>query len=188
MNKLFDRPTWEHATYNCPCEKHASVKLTPHHFNVWPCALFMVMLYANFTGNCNLLKQSESSFDIRGILGMNTDFPFSLPTIISASITLFRSCLTHSLVPLHSFGELRFLKSMIGDPTFNLRKCNGIPGAFNEFKNSVGKFTLSFSLTIVSINLYVFSSPCINFWTISLMFSTTSFLVAKIARSHNHSC
>lgn len=131
-------PTLEHATYNWPCEKQDSCKFMPHFLNVCPCDLFTVILNANLIGNWSLLKLNGISVLINGILGINTIFPLSLPVIILASIILFLSCLTHRRVPLHNFGESKFLNKMIGDPTFNFKQWSGIPGTFNEFKNSVG--------------------------------------------------
>jgi len=41
----------------------------------------------------------------------------------------------------------------IGDPTFNCKLCDGMPGESSEFKKSVGKVTASLSSQTVSIDL-----------------------------------
>jgi hypothetical protein len=55
-----------------------------------------------------------------------------------ASMMFGISLLMHSLVPLHSFGGSRFLNSSIGDPTFKVKLCGGIPDGSKELRNSVG--------------------------------------------------
>lgn len=94
---------------------------------------------------------------------MNTVFPLSFPDINFASIKLLNNCFTVILVPLHNLGQSKFLRKIIGDAIFNLKQCKGIPGTFNEFKNSVGRVTLSWVSTIEPIDLYIFSSPGILF-------------------------
>jgi len=53
-----------------------------------------------------------------------------LPLIIVASITFGISFFTESLVSLHNFGVLRFRRSSIGEPTFNVNICGGIPHTY----------------------------------------------------------
>lgn len=51
----------EHATYNCPWEKHVISRLIPHTSNDWPCDLFMVIANASLTGNwCNWSQYPET--------------------------------------------------------------------------------------------------------------------------------
>lgn len=61
------------------------------------------------------------------------------------------SCLTIILVSLHSCVKLKFSSSMVGDPIFNHRQCNGVPGTCKEFKMSVKKLKLSSTSTIIFI-------------------------------------
>jgi hypothetical protein len=48
-----------------------------------------------------------------------------------ASMMFGISLFTHSLVPLHSFGGSRFLNNSIGDPTYKVKLCGGIPDGSN---------------------------------------------------------
>jgi hypothetical protein len=66
---------------------------------------------------------------------MKTSSPFALPVNIVASMMFGISLLTHSLVPLHSLGGSRFLNSSIGEPTFKVKLCGGIPGGSKELRN-----------------------------------------------------
>ncbi|XP_015185693.1 PREDICTED: odorant receptor 13a-like [Polistes dominula] len=50
-NKLDGLPTREHATYNCPCEKHGVLKSKPQTDIVWPWDLLIVIANANLIGN-----------------------------------------------------------------------------------------------------------------------------------------
>ena len=56
---------------------------------------------------------------IMGIRGINMFSPLEVPVMMVASITLGRSCLTASLVPLQIFGGSRLHTRMIGAPIFS---------------------------------------------------------------------
>jgi hypothetical protein len=90
------------------------------------------------TGNCNRLNSNGMSVGIRGIRGMSTNSPFALPVNILASIKFGINLFTANLVPLHSFGAFKFRSKIIDEPTFKFKKCGGIPGGSNEFKDSTG--------------------------------------------------
>jgi hypothetical protein len=96
------------------------------------------MANATRTGYCSRLKSKAISLGIRGIRGINTSYPFALPVNMVASKTFGISFFTHSLVPLHSFGGSRFLNNIIGDPTFEVKLCGGIPHGSKELRNAVG--------------------------------------------------
>jgi hypothetical protein len=69
---------------------------------------------------------------------MNTSSPFALAVNMVACMTFGISFFTHSLVPLHSFGGSMFFNNIIGDPTFKVKLCGGIPDGSKELRNSVG--------------------------------------------------
>ena len=73
----------------------------------------------------------------REILGKNTCFFACWPIVISAYITFLQKLLHTILVPLHKpFAGSKFLRSMIGQLTFNSKLCGGSPFGKRVFKNS----------------------------------------------------
>lgn len=46
-------------------------------------------------------------------------------------------------VPLHSLGVFEFQIIIIGEPIFNYKLCDGIPGKSSKFKNLKKKLTTS---------------------------------------------
>ena len=153
MNNLRGDPTRDHATYNWTCEKHDSLKLRPQYWNVWHCALLIVILSDNLIVNCKRLKLKGNPVDVKGIHSINNVSPFSFSDIILPSMTLFLSYLMHSFAPLRNCSEFRFRSKVIWETAFNLRQCHGIPGMFNEFENPVEKLTFSPLSIIVTIDI-----------------------------------
>jgi hypothetical protein len=39
---------------------------------------------------------------------------------------------------LHNFGGLKFRSKILGEPTFRINLCGGVPEGDKEFRNSVG--------------------------------------------------
>ena len=93
----------------------------------------MVIAKASRTGNCKRLNSNGI-----GIRGKSTSSPLNFPFKIVASMMLFMSLFTESLVPLQSRGGLMLRRRIIGTPIFNVKACGGMPGKSREFKNSVG--------------------------------------------------
>ena len=184
--KLLGEPTREQATYNWPCEKQSLRRSIPANCNDWPWALLIDMAKHSFNGNCNRLKAMGYSEGVSGIRGIRTCSPLAQPVIIVApTVYVFRE-VTRSLVPLHSCGGLRFLKRIIGAPTFNLSSCCGIPGTVRLFKTSIGYLTVSSLSITVFIDLYVRSIELNLVRRKILIWSTCSFLGVRLARSLNH--
>lgn len=88
-NKLDGLSTWEHATYNCPCEKHGVPKSKPQTDIVWPWDLLIVIANANLIGNWTRLNSIGISVGIIGIRGSNTSSPRNFPFKMLASTTFF---------------------------------------------------------------------------------------------------
>ncbi|GKG38084.1 hypothetical protein Tco_0457307, partial [Tanacetum coccineum] len=71
--------------------------------------------------------------------GRKTFSDIRVPVMMRASITLLRSCVTISRVPLQSPPDiLRFRRSIIGEPTLISSLCGGKPAKFNELRYSGG--------------------------------------------------
>ena len=79
-------------------------------------------------GNWSLLNSKGRSDDIIGIRGMKTSSPFVAPVIMVAWMMWDISSLTTSRVPLQSLGGSKFLRCMMGTPTFSSNLWGGIPG------------------------------------------------------------
>jgi len=93
------------------------------------------------------------------IRGNWTISPLNFPLKIVASRTFPIILLITKCVPLHNLGGYKLRRRITGDPIFNRRLCGGIPGISMEFKNSVGKLTVSFSSTVVLVHLKDIKSP-----------------------------
>nr|GEW54076.1 hypothetical protein [Tanacetum cinerariifolium] len=88
----------------------------------------------SFTWNCFLLNINGSckSRFISGMRGRKTFSDVRVPVMMRASMTLSRSYVTISRVPLHRPAAiLRLRSSMIGAPTFNWSICGGKPEKFS---------------------------------------------------------
>jgi hypothetical protein len=95
----------------------------PTIFNVYPCALLMVMANAKRTGNWRRrrVKGIRSVFEsVMLSRGMNTRWPFVGPVVTSASMTCYMSWMTMSLVPL-TRPLVMLRNNMMGQPSC---KCN----------------------------------------------------------------
>ena len=66
-----------------------------------------------------------------------------------------------NLDPLHNFGGLQFLSSIIGAPTFSASLWSGNPESLMEFKNSMIVYNFFFFLYSVYRPIY-FHLSCIN--------------------------
>jgi hypothetical protein len=68
---------------------------------------------------------------------IKTDWLFADPVIISGSIRFFWRPVIRRNVQLHNFGGLRFLRSIIGVPIFNVNKCGGNSVWLSELKKLI---------------------------------------------------
>lgn len=105
-NKSDGLPKREQATYSCPCEKHGFAKFNPHNCSDCPCALLMVIENASCGGNCNHLNSIGISVRIISMRGNSISTPLNFPVKIVASMILFTTFFTESLVLLQSRGEI----------------------------------------------------------------------------------
>jgi hypothetical protein len=79
-------------TYNWPCVNTGLGRKMPTIFNVYPCALLMVMANAGRTGNWQWRRVKGIRFVSEGVMlshGMNTRWPFAGPVATSASMTCY---------------------------------------------------------------------------------------------------
>lgn len=144
MNRVNGLPTLEHATYNCPWRKYGKLRFISHASNDWPSNLLIIIAYARRSENGTRLNLNDNSVGISGIFGFSgileiwTSSPLNILTIIVAPITLFIKFYTASLISLHIFDWFWLRNIIITEPTMSCELCGGIPGKFNEFKDSVG--------------------------------------------------
>ena len=136
--------TSEHATYNCPWEKHLLLKL---------CLLYIkspFMIDCHWKADIHQkLKSCElNEFDAKY---QGTVSPLPQPVKIVASMRRFLSNVTFNCVPLHNFRFFKFLISIIRTPTFKANLCAGNPDIDKLFNNSVDSCTASSSLNTVLI-------------------------------------
>ena len=120
----------DRATYNCPCEKTGSLRLTPTYSKVCPCDLLIVIAKAGIIGNCRLFKVNGkfTSLGSKSILGRVVMLPLWLSEIISATKEFVLRAFMINRVPLHNpFLGFKFLKSITTVPTFNFKLCGGNP-------------------------------------------------------------
>lgn len=103
---------------------------------VWPWDSFVDMAKAKRTWNCSLLKAFQSNLLLQEYFWW-----------------------------LHNQSEFKLSRRMIGELIFNRKRCGSISGIPSELKNSIGKFTHSFSskklyleVNFVNINI----SDCQN--------------------------
>jgi len=82
--------------------------------------LFIVIFKQLFTANWTRSKSKGYLLGIIGIRRMKTISPVPDPVKIVASIILYINHVTLNRVPLHSLDGFKFLKIIIGVPTFNL--------------------------------------------------------------------
>nr|GEW53152.1 transmembrane protein [Tanacetum cinerariifolium] len=76
---------------------------------------------------------------INGMRGRKTFSDIRVLVMMCASMTLLRSCVTISRVPLQRPPDiLRFQRSIIGALTLSSSLCGGKPSKFNEFRYSAG--------------------------------------------------
>ncbi|KAF0765226.1 Uncharacterized protein FWK35_00016450 [Aphis craccivora] len=98
----------------------------------------------------SLILVYRDSDSIIGIRGNCTISPLNFPVKIVASRTFTVILLINKRVPLHNLGGYKLRKRTTGEQIFNRRLCGGIP---------IGKCTVSFSSTVVSIDLKDIQSP-----------------------------
>lgn len=146
----------------------------PQNWSDCPWDLLMVIAKASLIGNCNLLNSTAISVGIIGIRGIRTSSPLYLPVIIVASTKLVLNFFTTNRVPLHNRGGLMFRSKEIATPTFNRKRCAGMPGMSREFKNSQIKST--FWLLCGDVIRFSF---VLNVWRMSNVRSTPSDLDKK---------
>ena len=72
-------PTFQHATCNCPCEKHGNSRFIPHTSKDYPWDLLIDIANARRTGNWIHLNSKAKSVGIGSILGISTSSPLNFP-------------------------------------------------------------------------------------------------------------
>nr|GEW72264.1 hypothetical protein [Tanacetum cinerariifolium] len=98
----------------------------------------MLMDFASTNGNFPL-SVGMIFGSLASVIKLKTFFDIRVPVMMRASMTLLRSCVTISRVPLQRPPDiLRFRRSIIGAPTFSSSLCGGKPAKLNEFRYSAG--------------------------------------------------
>lgn len=135
--------TQERIIYNCLWEKHSFLRSMPTIEKVYPWDLFIVRENDIFTGGFNHLKDIGKSVYIIGIREMRVTCPVVGPVMIVVTITESH-CLVICLSKVLCYTYwLKFLKGIIGIPTFNFSSWGGKPVRLRKFKNSCGYCTVT---------------------------------------------
>ena len=123
----------------------------PTKSRVCPCALFVDIARHGLTGNCSYFRVNGNSVSDGAMVihGIRTYLLLLTPLAISTSKTFSPRFSTINHVPFFNPPPLRFCKRIMGDPTFNVIECGGIPESVIEFRKSVGYvFCKSSSATV----------------------------------------
>ncbi|GFT68707.1 hypothetical protein NPIL_494841 [Nephila pilipes] len=117
MYKVIGVPTLDQATYRT-CEKHGFPTFNPSTCRDSLSALLTIIEKARCSGNCSRLnvkgKLQRETLEYAELAHIFLTFAFV------ASITFGIRAFTEILVQLHNFRVLRFRRSSIGEPTFNI--------------------------------------------------------------------
>ena len=130
-NKIDGLPTREHATYNCPCDKHDVRKSKEQTLTYYKRECQFNRKLNSFEINwhvCgNHLNAWQQNISLR-----------NLPFKTEPSMIFFFNFSMTNCVPLQSRDGFKFRSKITVDPTFSRSRCGGMPRKSSEFKISVG--------------------------------------------------